>query len=97
MIAHGAEFKTAEFIALILVTPTLIYMISVCRVDSRWIKVTIAVFFLFLSTIFAFLREFYLFDTFRMLEWIFILLTAATFAFAVYSSNKSIRIMQGEQ
>jgi len=72
-------------------------MISVSRVDSRWTKVTFAVFFLFLSTIFAFLREFYFYDIFRTFEWIFILLAAAAFIFAVYSSNKSIKRMKGER
>jgi len=96
MITHGEEFKIAQIIALILITPTLFYMITVCKVDIRWRNITFAVFFLFLSTILALFREFYYFDTFRTLEWIFILIAAVMFAYAAYSSNKHIKLMRGE-
>lgn len=95
MVAYGPEFKIAEIIALILITPTLIYMISVCQKDGRWKYMTYAVFTLFLSTIFALLREFYAFDTFRTLEWIFIFISSVLFAYAAYKSHKNIKSMAG--
>jgi len=96
MITHGEEFKIAQLIALILIIPTFLYMITVCKSDIRWRNITYAVGFLFLSTTFAFLREFYYFDTFRTLEWIFIFIAAILFTYAAYSSNKNLKLMKGE-
>ena len=95
MVAYGPEFKIAEIIALILITPTLIYMISVWKKDSRWKYMTYAVFTLFLSTTCALLREFYAFDTFRTLEWIFIFTASVLFAYAAYRSHENIKSMGG--
>ncbi|NYB52060.1 MAG: hypothetical protein HVN35_05845 [Methanobacteriaceae archaeon] len=93
-VAYGPEFTIAQIIALVLITPTLVYMISVCRKDARWKFITYAVFTFFISTICALLREFYAFDTFRTLEWIFILLTSVIFAYAAYRSHKSIKSIE---
>jgi len=92
MITHGAEFKVAEIITLIILIFTLYYMATVCRQEKRWRTFTYALGFLLLSTIFAAMREFYVFVIFRRLEWVCILISAIVFAYACYSSNKRLDI-----
>ncbi len=95
MIALGNEFVIAEIIALFLIIPTFIYMITVSREDKRWRNTTIAVGFLLLSTICALLREFSYFDIFRTLEWLFLFLSSLMFAYGAYMTNKHLKKMVG--
>lgn len=92
MITHGAEFKVAETISLIILIFTFYYMIIICRQEKRWRVFTYALGLLLLSTIFAVMREFYLFVTFRGLEWFFILMAGIAFAYACYLSNKRLDV-----
>ncbi|MDI6639287.1 MAG: hypothetical protein QMC85_05755 [Methanocellales archaeon] len=95
MITHGAEFKVAEIITLVILIPSFYYMLTVCRQDKRWCIFTYAVGFLLLSTIFAVLREFHSFMIFRRLEWLCILLAGIIFAYACYSSNRRLTEIRG--
>ena len=85
--------KIAQIIALFLFIPVFYYMYTVYKIERKWKLFTIAFGFLLISTIFAILREFYsnLFDVFRGLEWLCILIASIIFAYTCYYSHVYLR------
>lgn len=90
MIPYGREFQVAQLISTVITGLSLIYMLRVSAHDGRWIPMTIAVFMLFISTVFGFMREIMAFDLMRTIEWVFIMLAAAMFLYASVRSNRKL-------
>jgi hypothetical protein len=84
-------FRIAQFIALLLFIPIFDYMLGVYKQEKKWRLFTLAFVFWFLSTIFAIVREFYLFDVFRLLEQLSVLMASIVFAYTCYYSNTYLR------
>ncbi len=93
-VPYGEFFRIAQIIALLLFVPVFNYMIGVYKQNKKWRLFTLAFGFLLLSTIFAIIREFYLFDLFRLLEHLSILIASMVFAYTCYYSH--IYLYRGE-
>ena len=92
-ILYGEFFKIAQVAALLLFIPAYYYMLMVYRYEKRWKLFTLAFGFLLLSTLSAIMREFYLFEVFRLIEWTFILIASVLFAYACYYSHTYLEKM----
>lgn len=90
MVMYGEEFQIAQAISTIITGISLIYMVTAVLKDGRWLKITLAVAALFISTLAGVMREFFLFDTFRMVEWVFIVISGFFFLYATISSNRRL-------
>lgn len=87
---YGEFIRIAQIIALLLFIPVFNYMIGVYKQEKKWKLFTLAFGFLLLSTIFAIIREFYLFDLFRLLEYLSILIASMVFAYTCHYSHTYI-------
>ncbi len=88
---YGEVFKIAEIIALLLFIPVYHYMLMVYKEEKKWRLLTLAFTALMISTLAAIIREIYLFNIFRLIEWIWILIASIMFAYACYYGNTQLR------
>jgi len=88
---YGEFFLIAQFIALLLFIPVFSYMVEVYKQEKKWRLFTMAFGFLLLSTTFAIIREFYLFEVFRLSEHCSIFIASVVFAYTCYYSHTYLR------
>ncbi len=83
----GEAFRIAQVIALIMLIPVFHCVLTALKQDYRWKLFLFAFSCLVISTSAAIMREYFIFETFRLIEWIWLLLASMLFASACYYSH----------
>jgi uncharacterized membrane protein len=91
LVLFGEHFALAQIIALFIMIPSSIFIFRLCREKRNLFPVFWAYLFLLISTIFGILRELFLWDTMRILEWTSILFSSIIFLHISYSTFRNLR------
>jgi hypothetical protein len=90
MVLFGEYFTVGEIIALITMIFAFIIIYRICWKRKVFRKIVLAYLFFLLSTVFAILREYYLWDLFRTLEHVSLLVSSSIFLYIAYAAHKNL-------
>lgn len=87
----GEYFKIGEMIALVTMVFSLAVIYKICWKRKRFRKIVFAYFFFLVSTVFAILREYFLWDLMRSLEHFSLVVSSSIFLYITWVAHKNLR------